>query len=166
MLVLFETAAGYAIFKLLDEKVLKKPDEIFKNFQTVESANETVKLLKFVKFEDTTQALAAATALIEGKMSSDLKKVSILFCCSTLLLHSSFHWLQSNSISKRIDLIIKLLWFVKQTRLFVFADEIESSLVSFLPYFIAAARQRLVQTFKEISCFKFQRVDNGFQFLP
>lgn len=77
MLVLFETPAGYAIFKLLDEKVLKKPDEIFRSFETVESANKVVKLQHFCKFEDTTQALAAATALIEGKISSDLKKVSL-----------------------------------------------------------------------------------------
>ena len=75
MLVLFETAAGYAIFKLLDEKILKNPDDIFKNFQTVEDANKMVKLQHFCKFEDTTQALAAATAVIEGKLSSDLKKV-------------------------------------------------------------------------------------------
>lgn len=76
MLVLFETPAGYAIFKLLDEKILKKPDEIFTNFSTVERANRMVALKDFCKFEDTTQALAAATALIEGKMSSDLKKVN------------------------------------------------------------------------------------------
>ena len=76
MLVLFETAAGYAIFKLLDDKILKNPDDIFKNFQTVEDANKMVKLQHFCKFEDTTQALAAATAVIEGKLSSDLKKVS------------------------------------------------------------------------------------------
>lgn len=80
MLVLFETAAGYAIFKLLDEKILKKPDEIFKNFQSADHANKMVKLQHFVKFEDTTQALAAATALIEGRMSSDLKKVISVHC--------------------------------------------------------------------------------------
>jgi len=78
MLVLFETAAGYAVFKLLDEKVLKNPDEIFKSFQDVEDANKVVKLKHFCKFEDTTQALAAATALTEGKMSSDLKKVCLI----------------------------------------------------------------------------------------
>lgn len=77
MLVLFETPAGYAIFKLLDEKKLSKADELFKDFQTAQKASKIVKLKHFAKFEDTTQALAAATALIEGKVSKDLKKVCI-----------------------------------------------------------------------------------------
>ncbi|KNC85653.1 nucleolar protein 58 [Sphaeroforma arctica JP610] len=73
MLVLFETPAGYALFKVLDEGVLKKPDDIWKSFETPEQATKTVKLHAFEKFEDTTQALAAATALVEGKMDKDLK---------------------------------------------------------------------------------------------
>merc|ERR1712013_62907 len=75
MLVLFETAAGYAVFKLLDEKKLSQVDNLYQDFQTADKASEVVKLQMFKKFEDTTEALAAATASIEGKMSKSLKKL-------------------------------------------------------------------------------------------
>ncbi|XP_061128028.1 nucleolar protein 58 [Syngnathus typhle] len=75
MLVLFETAAGYAIFKVLDESKLQQVDSLYKEFETPEKANKIVKLKHFEKFQDTTEALAAATALVEGKVSKTLKKV-------------------------------------------------------------------------------------------
>ncbi|KAG7503949.1 nucleolar protein 58 [Solea senegalensis] len=75
MLVLFETAAGYAIFKVLDESKLQQVDSLYKEFETPEKANKIVKLKHFEKFQDTTEALAAATALVEGKISKNLKKV-------------------------------------------------------------------------------------------
>ncbi|XP_028248970.1 nucleolar protein 58 isoform X1 [Parambassis ranga] len=75
MLVLFETAAGYAIFKVLDESKLQKVDSLYKEFETPEKANKVVKLKHFEKFQDTTEALAAATALVEGKIGKSLKKV-------------------------------------------------------------------------------------------
>ncbi|XP_071822333.1 nucleolar protein 58-like [Apostichopus japonicus] len=75
MLVLFESPAGYAVFKLLDEKKLAKVEDLYENFSTPEAASQVVKLKQFEKFEDTTEALAAATALIEGKMGKGLKKV-------------------------------------------------------------------------------------------
>jgi len=75
MLVLFETAAGYAIFKVLDESKLQEVDSLWKEFQTTEKANKIVKLKHFEKFQDTTEALAAATAMTEGKMGKSLKKV-------------------------------------------------------------------------------------------
>ncbi|TNN43034.1 Nucleolar protein 58 [Liparis tanakae] len=75
MLVLFETAAGYAIFKVLDESKLEKVDSLYKEFETPEKANKIVKLKHFEKFQDTTEALAAATALTEGKIGKSLKKV-------------------------------------------------------------------------------------------
>ncbi|XP_005995463.1 nucleolar protein 58 isoform X2 [Latimeria chalumnae] len=75
MLVLFETAAGYAIFKVLDEKKLQEVDSLWKEFETPEKANKIVKLKHFEKFLDTTEALAASTALVEGKLSKGLKKV-------------------------------------------------------------------------------------------
>jgi len=73
MLVLFETPAGFAVFKLLDEKKLLKSDNLYEEFQ--DSAKKCVKLQMFEKFKDTTDALASAAALIEGKMSKGLKKV-------------------------------------------------------------------------------------------
>ncbi|XP_029942249.1 nucleolar protein 58 [Salarias fasciatus] len=75
MLVLFETAAGYAIFKVLDESKLQQVDSLYKEFETPEKANKVVKLKHFEKFQDTTDALAAATALVEGKIGKSLKKV-------------------------------------------------------------------------------------------
>jgi len=75
MLVLFETPAGYAVFKLLDEGKLAKSDSLYDDFDTLDKAKGVVKLKKFQKFEDTTEALAAATALVEGKMSKSLKKL-------------------------------------------------------------------------------------------
>ncbi|XP_023285586.1 nucleolar protein 58 [Seriola lalandi dorsalis] len=74
MLVLFETAAGYAIFKVLDESKLQQVDSLYKEFETPEKANKIVKLKHFEKFQDTTEALAAATALVEGKIGKSLKK--------------------------------------------------------------------------------------------
>ncbi|XP_012536804.1 nucleolar protein 58 [Monomorium pharaonis] len=74
MLVLFETPAGYAIFKLLDEKKLAQSENLYKDFESPEDASRLVKLTYFHKFEDTTEALAATTALVEGKLSKSLKK--------------------------------------------------------------------------------------------
>ncbi|XP_022112287.1 nucleolar protein 58 [Pieris rapae] len=74
MLVLFETPAGYAIFKLLDESKLSEIDNVYQEFNTPEGAASVVKLKNFIKFEDTTEALAATTAAIEGKLSKTLKK--------------------------------------------------------------------------------------------
>lgn len=75
MLVLFETAAGYALFKMLDEKKLQEADNLYLDFQTPQKASNVVKLKQFAKFDDTTEALAAVTASIEGKMSKTLKKM-------------------------------------------------------------------------------------------
>ncbi|XP_015177781.1 PREDICTED: nucleolar protein 58 [Polistes dominula] len=75
MLVLFETPAGYAIFKLLNKKVLARPDDLFREFETPEAANKIVKLKHFEKFENTTEALAATTSAIDGKLPKTLKKV-------------------------------------------------------------------------------------------
>ncbi|XP_071943048.1 nucleolar protein 58-like [Antedon mediterranea] len=75
MLVLFESPAGYAVFKLLDEKKLKEVDNLYKSFQTIDDANQVVKLKHFQKFDDTREALAAATAAVEGKLGKGLKKM-------------------------------------------------------------------------------------------
>ncbi|XP_021706703.1 nucleolar protein 58 isoform X1 [Aedes aegypti] len=74
MFVLYETPAGYAIFKLLDEKKLQEIDNLYLEFESPEKANKVVKLKHFEKFADTTEALSAATAAVEGKLSKSLKK--------------------------------------------------------------------------------------------
>lgn len=40
MLVLFETPAGYALFKLLDKAKIAKPEDVYKHFDTVEHAQQ------------------------------------------------------------------------------------------------------------------------------
>jgi nucleolar protein 58 len=40
MLVLFETAAGFAIFKVLDESKLNKVDNIWSEFKSADQAQE------------------------------------------------------------------------------------------------------------------------------
>jgi nucleolar protein 58 len=72
MLVLFETPAGYALFKCLDEGKLKSED-LFKSFENPEDASKLIKLKAFSKFQNTADAVVAATAIVEGKMSNDLK---------------------------------------------------------------------------------------------
>ncbi|XP_011879643.1 PREDICTED: nucleolar protein 58 [Vollenhovia emeryi] len=74
MLVLFETPAGYAIFKLMDESKLAKSDNLYIDFETPEAARKLIKLKYFHKFEDTTEALAATTAIVDGKLSKSLKR--------------------------------------------------------------------------------------------
>ncbi|RGB43350.1 SAR DNA-binding protein like [Rhizophagus diaphanus] len=74
MLVLFETAAGYALFEVLKEGKLREPDELWKDFETPEAAKKTVKLVDFQKFENMSEAVASVSDLLEGKLSKDLKK--------------------------------------------------------------------------------------------
>eukprot|EP00882_Tetradesmus_deserticola_P018804 GHRQ01020192.1.p3 GENE.GHRQ01020192.1~~GHRQ01020192.1.p3 ORF type:complete len:108 (+),score=61.39 GHRQ01020192.1:405-728(+) len=74
MLLLFETAAGFALFKVNKEDKLEKSDDLYKDFETLDSAKKFVKLKAFSKFDNTTEALAAATALVESKLSKGLKK--------------------------------------------------------------------------------------------
>jgi nucleolar protein 58 len=74
MNVLFETPAGYALMKVTDKGKLEKVEDIHKHFATAEKAQETVKLKAFSKFEDTTAALSAATAVCDQKLDKNLKK--------------------------------------------------------------------------------------------
>mgnify|MGYP001063184872 FL=1 len=76
MLVLYESSAGYALFKVLDEATLAstKASDIYKTFETAERAAGMVKLQAFHKFTDTAEAVAAATGLVESKLSKTLKK--------------------------------------------------------------------------------------------
>lgn len=113
MIVLFETPAGYSLFKVREinasdgsrfsrfsdvsnkfilycsftsciflsqvanEKKLSKtdPDDMYKKFfSSAEDATSSVNLLSFQPFMDTADAVSAATACIEGKMTKSLKK--------------------------------------------------------------------------------------------
>jgi nucleolar protein 58 len=73
MLLLFETPAGYALFKVAGDK-LKSSENIWEDFQTPEKAAGLVKLKAFKAFDSTTDAVVAATSIIESKLDKTLKK--------------------------------------------------------------------------------------------
>jgi nucleolar protein 58 len=75
MLVLFESSSGYALFKVLDEGKLETVENIYKEFKTPERAAGLVKLHEFKKFENTTEAMQAAVAMVDGKLDKNLKKL-------------------------------------------------------------------------------------------
>lgn len=74
MLVLFETPAGYALFKVLDDGKLRDQEKIWEHFATPEKAASVVKLKAFSAFTDTTEAVVAATSIIESTLDKGLKK--------------------------------------------------------------------------------------------
>merc|ERR1711998_393291 len=74
MLLLLETAAGFGLFKVLKSGKVSEATDLSKDFETAEKAGEMVKLKKFSKFTDQADALAAATAMVEGKLDKNLKK--------------------------------------------------------------------------------------------
>ncbi|XP_077240539.1 putative nucleolar protein 5-2 [Tasmannia lanceolata] len=80
MLVLFETPAGFALFKVLDEGKLSKVEDLWKEFATSDSARKVVKLKAFTKFDNTAEALSAATLLIDSKPSKGLRKFLRAHC--------------------------------------------------------------------------------------
>jgi len=76
MLVLFETPAGYSLFKVANDKKFsktEKEDLYTKCYPTSEAATSFFNLLSFQPFHDTADAVSAATACIEGKVSKSLK---------------------------------------------------------------------------------------------
>eukprot|EP00250_Pteridium_aquilinum_P016509 c23139_g1_i1 orf=272-2062(-) len=85
MLVLFETPAGFALFKVLDEGKLDKVEDLWKEFETGESARKIVKLKAFSKFENTAEALGATTLLVDSKPSKGLRKFLKSECQGELL---------------------------------------------------------------------------------
>lgn len=74
MLVLFETPAGYALFKVLKPGKLDEVSNIWTEFETAEKAASIVKLKAFSSFTNTTDAVVAATSIIESKLDKSLKK--------------------------------------------------------------------------------------------
>ena len=74
MLVLFETAAGFGLFKVLKEKKIKKVENLAEEFETLDKANKIVKLKAFEKFTDAQEALKSTASVAEGKMSKSLRR--------------------------------------------------------------------------------------------
>ena len=74
MFVLFETAAGFALFKVVKGKKLEKLDKLHECFVDAETANSVVKLKAFAKFKDTKDAMKSIEKLMKGKVSKGLNK--------------------------------------------------------------------------------------------
>ena len=64
MLCLFETPAGFALFKVLDQSKLSDVPQLWQEFETAKKASKVVKLKAFTKFDNTADALAAAANLV------------------------------------------------------------------------------------------------------
>ena len=73
MHLLFETSAGYALFKVLKPKAIES-ENLWQDFKTIESASAIVKLKAFSPFTNTTEAVVAATSIIDSKLDKSLKK--------------------------------------------------------------------------------------------
>mmetsp|Transcript_113718 Transcript_113718/g.223034 ORF Transcript_113718/g.223034 Transcript_113718/m.223034 type:complete len:514 (+) Transcript_113718:72-1613(+) len=73
MLLLFETSAGYALFKVLKPDKINSPT-LWESFQTAEKASSVVKLKSFAPYGSTTEAVVAATSIIESTLDKGLKK--------------------------------------------------------------------------------------------
>lgn len=74
MYVLFETPAGFALFKVLKEGKLKDVSSLYKEFENPKKAADMVKLKAFKKFKDTKEAMKSVEKLLKGEMSKGLKK--------------------------------------------------------------------------------------------
>ena len=74
MYVLFETAGGFALFKVIKDKKVEKVENLHEEFSTAENAAKIVKLKAFKKFKDTKDALKSVEKLIKGKLSKGLEK--------------------------------------------------------------------------------------------
>lgn len=74
MLVLFETASGYCLFKVTDDSKLKTVTDLHSEFATPEAAQKFVTLKEFHKFANTTEALSCSTALVASELHKGLKK--------------------------------------------------------------------------------------------
>jgi nucleolar protein 58 len=73
MLILFETPAGFALFRLQDEGKLEHVDKLYEYFEDLSSAKRLITLETFQQFSDTAEALKAATAVIEGQVDETLE---------------------------------------------------------------------------------------------
>ncbi|KAG2363857.1 Nop domain-containing protein [Suillus spraguei] len=73
MLVLYETAMGYCLFKLSDSAKLESAD-LYKSFETPEKATKLLKLKALHRFTSTANAVEDLTAVQDGKLGKGLKK--------------------------------------------------------------------------------------------
>ena len=72
MFVLFESPAGFSLFKVKDESVLNDAADVEAEIAT--SPEEYLDLVAFDKFRDATDAIRAATALVQSELDKPLAK--------------------------------------------------------------------------------------------
>ena len=73
MLLLFETPAGYGIFKISDKKKLESVEDIASMFKE-ENLLDNISLQCFKRFKDTENAVNSINSIQSGELPSDLKK--------------------------------------------------------------------------------------------
>lgn len=73
VLLLFETPAGYALFKVKKEKTFEKIED-FGPYMTDENIKKQVELTAFREFKGTKDVLQAAVQQVNGKMGKSLRK--------------------------------------------------------------------------------------------
>jgi nucleolar protein 58 len=73
MLLLFETPAGYGIFRINDKKKLESVEDIYSMFQS-DNLLDNVNLECFKKFKDTENAVNSLNELQSGELPEDLRK--------------------------------------------------------------------------------------------
>ncbi|KAH9483102.1 Nucleolar protein 58 [Psilocybe cubensis] len=73
MLVLYETAMGYCLFKVTDTAKIESAD-LWKEFQTPETASRLLKLKALHRFTSTATAVEDITSLQQGKLGKGLKQ--------------------------------------------------------------------------------------------
>ncbi|KAJ2922315.1 hypothetical protein H1R20_g14778, partial [Candolleomyces eurysporus] len=73
MLVLYETALGYCLFKVSNEAKLESAD-LYREFESPEKASKLLKLKAIHRFTSTAIAVEDITAMQEGKLGKGLKK--------------------------------------------------------------------------------------------
>ncbi|KAJ8517368.1 hypothetical protein ONZ45_g5450 [Pleurotus djamor] len=73
MLVLYETAMGYCLFKVTNTSKIES-DDLYKEFQSPESASKLLKLKALHRFTSTATAVEDITALQKGKLGKGLKQ--------------------------------------------------------------------------------------------
>ncbi|GIQ81835.1 hypothetical protein KIPB_002861 [Kipferlia bialata] len=74
MLVLFESADGYGLFKVLDSKRVSSVQNVQTAFSSIKSARETVQLISWEQFHSTADATEAAVSLNEHKIPAGILK--------------------------------------------------------------------------------------------
>lgn len=74
LFVLAETAAGYALLKAKDKKLLERND-FLELSSSAERVCEMLKLKKFEKFDSAASALEESASFLEGKVTPMLSKL-------------------------------------------------------------------------------------------